>query len=71
MGHRIYGRLATALTLAGPGLVAACPVCFDNGDGRVLRTYAMSTLFLSALPFCVVGGLVLTVWHLRRQALRD
>lgn len=61
--------IATAICwLAAVRGAAACAVCFDDGNGVALRTYAMSTLFLSALPFCVVGGLALAARHLRRQA---
>ena len=60
--------LAAWLAVASAAL--ACPVCCDTGDGVVLRTYAISTTFLSVLPFAVVGGLAFAAWHLRRQALQ-
>lgn len=50
-------------------VASACPVCFDSSNPTVLRFYSISTMFLSFLPFALVGGLVFAGWYLRKQAL--
>ena len=62
--------LVPVLVLLAVGAAYACPVCFDSADPNVLRFYSISTMWLSFLPFTIVGGLGLAAWHLRRQSLR-
>lgn len=64
--------LLVMLLVLGPALSAlGCPVCFDTSDQNVLRFYSISTLFLSFVPFALIGGVVLAAWHLRRSAAMD
>jgi hypothetical protein len=57
--------LAAALIAAAPDAARACAVCFaaDDDGGRV--AYLATTVFMSALPLGMIGGLV---WWLYRRA---
>jgi hypothetical protein len=58
----LVGALLVAF-VAGPA--DACPVCFGASDSRVLHAFYASTVFLTLLPFLLVGASVL---YLYRQA---
>jgi hypothetical protein len=59
---------ALAAVVGAPRVLFGCPVCFDSADPNVLRFYSISTLFLSLVPFALIGGVVLTAWRLQRNA---
>ena len=46
----------------------ACPVCFQAGDANVLWFYGLSTMWLSLLPFALIGSIALVALWLRREA---
>ena len=54
-------------TLASAGTGWACPTCFESAGPQVLRTYLLSTIGLSVLPFVLIGGGVLLALRLRRE----
>lgn len=62
---------AAALGLGMLGSASACPVCFDAADPTVLHFYSISTMFLSFVPFVLMGGVATAAWHLRRQSTRQ
>lgn len=45
----------------------ACPNCFASSDKRVLHTYYASALFLSLLPFGIVGFILAWFYFSKRQ----
>jgi len=60
-------RLAPAIALVLAALPAAalgCPSCYGSGSERVIEAYQASTLFLSLLPFGIVGAIGATAWWL-------
>jgi len=63
-----YG-LAALLVLAMASIAAACPVCFDAANPNVVEEYRRSTMFLSLLPFGIVGGIGGIAMYLARRPL--
>lgn len=63
--------LAVGMLLAVllPRVAYACPVCFytENDANRV--AYLVTAIFMTALPFVVVGGILL--WVVRRARAAD
>lgn len=49
----------------------ACPNCFGSTESNVYLMYQYSTVWLSLLPFAIVGAIVVTARHFARAALRD
>lgn len=66
--HTGWIRAAGAILAALPGAAEACPVCFGNGNPRVLEAYYVSVAFLSALPLVLLGGVA---WWLYAMAKRS
>jgi hypothetical protein len=56
-----------ALVTSLPRIALACPVCFSNGNPRVLQAYYISVAFMSALPLALIGGVA---WWLYTSARR-
>lgn len=56
-----------AMMLASVGPTWACPTCFASAGANVLRTYLLSTIWLSLLPFALIGGVVLLAVRMRRE----
>jgi preprotein translocase subunit SecG len=46
------------LTMLNPHILAACPGCSAALTGSISRGFNMSILFLMAMPFFVVGSIV-------------
>ena len=59
--------LALFVVAALAGIAAACPVCFDAGNPNVVEEYRRSTMFLSLLPFGIVGGIAAVAVRLARR----
>ena len=56
-----------AAILLVPTAVGACPKCFGLTDQHVLHTYYFSVLFLSAIPFGIIGSILAWLYlHKRR-----
>lgn len=49
---------------SSPALAWACPVCFAAKDEAQRVAFVVSTVFLTALPLCLVGGFI--AWIARR-----
>ena len=51
--------LVLTLLLLGLGaaVAGACPVCLDASNPTVIEEYRRSTMFLSLLPFGIVGSI--------------
>jgi hypothetical protein len=67
IGVRRAGQAAlTVLISIVPSLAYACPVCFDakNEAGRV--AFLGTTVFLTALPLLLIGGVI--YWVASRSA---
>jgi hypothetical protein len=45
-------------------LATACPVCFSS-EGASRETYVLTTIFLTLLPFVVIGTII---WWLSKRA---
>ena len=41
-----------------PSIAAACPQCLASSDQQIVKTYYLSALILSAMPFAIIGGIV-------------
>jgi hypothetical protein len=67
----LRGQLVTAagLVLASPTLALACPVCFNAKDDAARVAFLATTVFLTALPLLMIGGVVM--WLTRRAAAAD
>lgn len=50
---------ATAGVLASPALALACPVCFAAKDEASRIAFLATTVFLTALPLLLIGGVVM------------
>ena len=52
-----------------PGIAAACPTCKDglHGDGTAFA-YAVSILFMMAMPFVIMSFWIVTIIRLRAKA---
>jgi len=64
--------LATVVgTLLSTTVASACPVCFQaqNDENRI--AFIATTVFLSLLPFALVGGLVVWVRRKARQVAAE
>ncbi|MEN8158658.1 MAG: hypothetical protein ABFS41_01155 [Myxococcota bacterium] len=75
MSQRIARTVvATTLVLAAvlaPELARACAVCGAVGDEDGSRVaYITTTVILSALPLCLLGGFALWIRRLHRQQAR-
>lgn len=55
---------AAAGVLAAPALALACPVCFSAKDEASRIAFLATTVFLTALPLVLIGGVVM--WLTRR-----
>jgi len=61
--------LAVLALAVGATVAGACPVCFDAANPNVLEEYRRSTMFLSLLPFGIVGGIAGVATYLARRAV--
>lgn len=52
----VFAGAVLALVTALPQIAVACPVCFSNGNPRVLEAYYISVACMSALPLAMIGG---------------
>ena len=70
---RIAPRIAFALVLVcvGAALAGACPVCLDASNPTVIEEYRRSTMFLSFLPFGIVGSILGAGFYLARRPSGD
>lgn len=59
--------LALVIVVLAAVVAAACPVCMDAGNPVVIEEYRRSTMFLSLLPFGIVGSIVGTGVYLARR----
>ncbi|MEE9214389.1 MAG: hypothetical protein V3U54_06265 [Thermodesulfobacteriota bacterium] len=50
-----------------PALAQTCPFCFSSATEEVLHTYYLSVIFMSLLPFGVVGGLAIWIYKNKRS----
>lgn len=66
-----YGLLAlgiVSVVLLIPVAAQACPVCFASADDRVIFAFYATTLFLTVMPFAIVGSILGWLFYLKRQA---
>lgn len=56
--------LGAALALALPGAAHACSMCVSAQNNDTQTAFAIASLFLSATPLSVIGGVV---WYIRRR----
>jgi hypothetical protein len=61
--------LAAAVAWALPSLAYACPVCFNAKDEAGRVAFLGTTLFLTALPLILIGGVI--YWVVSRSAAAD
>jgi hypothetical protein len=54
------------LVLATPAVALACPVCFNAKDDAARVAFLATTVFLTALPLLLIGGVI--SWLARRAA---
>lgn len=59
----LFGAALLALV---PDVAHACPVCFDANEAN-RDAFVWTTVFMSALPLSIVGGIVLWL----RQSARE
>lgn len=58
-------RLGSGLALvlaASPRVAEACAVCFSGGSEETRTAFILTTIFLTALPLLLIGGLVVWFW---------
>lgn len=55
--RRALAALTVLAVLVLPDVTHACPVCFDPNDAQ-RNIFLASTIFLSALPLSMIGGIV-------------
>lgn len=67
VGRSLVAGVAVVVVAALPSAVLACPVCFSNGNPRVLEAYYISVAFMSALPLALIAGVG---WWLYTSARR-
>ena len=64
--------LVAAVAPLLPRAAEACAVCMSGREDETKNAFLLGTLLLSALPFALVGGLVLWVRRRGRElAVRD
>lgn len=63
--------LAALLGLACTAQVDACPTCKNALHDGLLLGYAISILFMMAMPFAIFAFWVVTIWRLRSQAMAN
>ncbi|MFQ5750680.1 MAG: hypothetical protein ACE5HI_01675 [bacterium] len=59
--------ITAAITVLNPSLLKACPGCNAALDATLGRGFNMSILFLIAMPFFVVGSIVVGFLFIRNQ----
>jgi len=67
---KIYSYWVSAIAIGAmlfPTLAQACPFCFSSATENVLHTYYISVIFLSLLPFGVVGGIAIWIYRNKRS----
>lgn len=72
VGFRAWAALAPALALGLgmlPGVACACPVCMAARDEAERLALLGTTVFLTALPVIMIGGLI--IWIARRTSSLD
>lgn len=68
-GLLILGTVA-GLFLA-PTVGQTCPKCFASSDTSVLHAYYISILFMTLIPFGIVGSILAWVFFRMRGTSRD
>jgi len=63
--------LSLAFVSVGAAVAATCPVCLDASNPTVIEEYRRSTMFLSLLPFGIVGSIVGAAAYLARRPVGD
>jgi high-affinity Fe2+/Pb2+ permease len=66
---RAWVLSAIGLVLATPALALACPVCFSAKNEGARIAFLATTVFLTALPLLLIGGVI--TWLARRAAQAD
>ena len=67
-------NIFTLATLAGLALTAtadACPTCKSALHDGLVMGYAISILFMMAMPFAIFAFWAVTIWRLRNQAVQN
>lgn len=59
--------LVSAVLATAPAAFA-CPNCFGSSESNVYDMYQYSTVWLSLLPFLIVGTIAATIRHYARAA---
>ena len=68
MKNRLAAWAITTAVLFAPRVSEACAVCSFRDDGTQ-KGFMIGTLFMTLLPFVVIGSILLVVrWRLRRAA---
>lgn len=62
---------AVSGVLASPALALACPVCFSAKNEATRVAFLGTTVFLTALPLFLVGGVALWLAKRMEQAERE
>jgi len=65
--NRLAAPVIVAVALLAPRVSQACAVCSFRDDGSQ-RGYLIGTLFMTLLPFVVIGSIVLVIRHRLRSA---
>ena len=68
MIRRVAAACVAVLLTAIGSPALACPLCYASIPLRVLRSYYLSAVLLTILPFAVVGSLVALGMHMARRA---
>lgn len=50
-----------------PTVAHTCPFCFSSTTKEVLHTYYLSVIFMSLLPFGIVGGIAFWIYRNKRS----
>jgi hypothetical protein len=65
--NRLVAPVIVAVALLAPRVSEACAVCSFRDDGTQ-RGYLIGTLFMTLLPFAVIGSILLVVRRRLRSA---
>ena len=64
----LYWVLAIGIgAILFPSVAQTCPFCFSSTTKEVLHTYYLSVIFMSLLPFGVVGGIAIWIYRNKRS----
>jgi hypothetical protein len=57
-----------ALAASAPLAALACPVCFSNGNPRVLEAYYFTAAMMTVLPLALLGGVAAWIYRRAKRA---